>query len=73
MAVGDRSVAGGSCALALGTAELQPCQLPASSLCPGSGASTLTERICWSRFPLAAAQEGLGWAGAGGEEENPDI
>lgn len=27
MAVGDQSVAGGSCALALGTAELQPCQL----------------------------------------------
>lgn len=46
-----------------------PCQL----LHPETGASTLTERLCWGRFLLAAAQECLGWAGVGGEEENPNI
>lgn len=69
MAVSDWSVAGGLCALALGMAELQPCQLPANSLCPGSGASTLTGRVCWTRFPLAAmrnAWDELGW-GRGGK------
>lgn len=69
MAMSDRSVAGGSCALALGMAELQPCQLPV----PWDWASTLTERVCWSRFPLAATQECLGWAEVEGEEENPDM
>lgn len=69
MAVGDWSVAGGSCALALGTAELQPCQLPV----PREWGQHTHREDLLEQVPLSSCSGVLGWAGVGGEEENRDI
>lgn len=59
MAVGDWTVAGGSCALALGTAMLQPCQLPVPQ---ERGQHTHREGLL-EQVPLSSCSGvlGMGW------------
>lgn len=67
MAVGDRSVAGGSCALALGTAELQPCQLPV----PWERGQHTHREDLLEQVPLSSCSGGLGMGWGRGRGRKP--